>query len=668
MKTVYIAVVFSLIIFVSGCTMPSFTSEDDIEVVGFVGGENSLDVSFVGNNPPSRVFQNHNFNVILQLENKGEYNLNKEDVRVLISNMQNFGLQDNIIRYNEHDIPKRTKTEVDFIPGGIDYISFNDLAYSGPSVLTEDSPISISVDVCYPYQTIAIADICVTRERAEDVCDPFGEPNIQTSSGPMLITKINQLSNGLISTESDDVLLELRIDFEKVGEGHIYSPNTDCSDLDIDEINTISIDQITVGADIYNGDQVAELCGSKDNKVGLNKDGESFVICSITVPNVPYDFEDRFTITTSYINTKLLNKQISVMPVLSSMTKCTASEDCEEDQYCEQPGLCRSKIDGAQLCGLPIELLDDGTSDVSCKSSYCNSNGFCVGAPDEEEEPEFVCEADLVLAEYNFESDVGENGELLQGNIEDHGWTHNLIDTEDIIATTYISNYCSDRSDWKIGNLGYPDGRGLFAILPLADFEGKYCVDSEKIPVPDGADVKVSFMSNFILDGGGPIYDNVFVFCKDVDEYRRIGLFPGTIKPIVSAKESNDWPGNDNGWVKFEYDIPEECIVDNNFALTFAADIDSNNFYGPVAIDDIKVWIDSCSILCKDSDGGKDHYVKGTTSYGDETHDDFCFTGNDRHKIMEYFCEDNKLDTEIHACNIGETCSDGICVEEPLST
>jgi hypothetical protein len=580
MRSVYVALMFSLILLVSGCVeyLPSFGGTNETEVVAFVGGDNGLIVSFVGNNPPARVFQNHNFNVVLQLENKGENNIEEGDIRVVISNMQNFGLEDNIIKYNENRIQKRVKAEEGFIPGGIDYIAFNDVAYSGPAMITEDSPVSIAVDVCYPYKTTAVADVCVTRERSETICDPFGKPDVQTSSSPILVTEITQMSNGLIKTDSDAALLELRIDFERVGEGEIYNSDSTCSELNIDNIDIITIDQITLGADTYNGDEVADICGYSDNKFGLDSDGKGFIICSLTVPNVAYDFEDRFTITTSYMHTQLLTQQISVMPVLESMNTCTNSEECKIDQYCEQPGFCRSKIQSPQSCGLPMELLQGSNSDVSCASNNCNY-GSCIGdslIPGEEiprTEQALTCNG---ISKWTFDGGIG--------SVEDYGW--------EVLAEP--DNRCSGEEGWIVTNEGYNSDNSFYTTANLSDV--KYCIRPEKLyTVPEGANVTVSFAAKFDLDGGDE--DNFNVWCVDRTEtssnYQIIAEIPGDAAiEDITLKHSDAWPDNEDGWVKFEKEVPNACLVNNNFDMLFMANIDASNQYGPIYVDQLEVKVD----------------------------------------------------------------------------
>jgi hypothetical protein len=380
MKYFAIVATFSLILFVSGCI---FGGTVDSEV--FVGGDEGLVVSFVGDNPPPRVFQNRNFNVILQLENKGEYNIYPGDVRMFFSNGQNFGLSgDDPIKYNEEFIQKRLKTDTGFIPGSLIFIPYNDLAYSGPTMLTEDAPISIALDVCYPYNTTAVADICVSRDgQASEICDPLGEPVPQTTGGPIFVSSVNQLFNGLLNTKSNDTLLQLKLGLDIIGQGDIYSSDTACGELG-DKIRLVTVDQLTVGDYVFEGDELIKMCGlSADQNIGLNEDGEGDLICTILVPDVFNDFEDRFTITFSYTHNQIITKQIAVMPVLESMERCATNIDCDKGTYCEKPGFCRQKIPDGVPCGLPNEynVNDDIDTKISNKSQTCENECLILQDP-----------------------------------------------------------------------------------------------------------------------------------------------------------------------------------------------------------------------------------------------------------------------------------------------
>ncbi|MBT3940809.1 hypothetical protein HOF46_02125 [Candidatus Woesearchaeota archaeon] len=394
MRIVTLIALFILIVSVSGCLdqiagLNPFASDSDSK--GFVGGEKGIVASFVGNNPPSRVFQNRNFNVILQLENKGEYNVFPNDVRVFLSNGQNFGLETDaeLVRYNADPLTKRLKTDEGFIPGGIEHVPFYDLAYSGPAVLTEDAPVSIALDICYPYNTTAVADICVTRDGTESsICDPIGNPISETTSGPIQVTKINQLYNGLVSSDptaaADESLLRLKIDMKRVGTGDLYSVTTPCDDLGLD-IDVVNLERITVGEHVFTGKELGTACNAgKDRKIGFDNDGKASITCDITVPGVMQDFYERFTMTVSYQHVQLLTNQISVMPVLESMTKCTSDVDCEdEEMYCEKPGFCRKKIPDGAPCGLPNNYsINDGIAEKQAnKDETCQNKCLILQDP-----------------------------------------------------------------------------------------------------------------------------------------------------------------------------------------------------------------------------------------------------------------------------------------------
>jgi hypothetical protein len=394
MRFIPIATIFAMVFLVSGCAMFPFGSNSEPDVVTFLGGEEGLDISFVGNNPPPRVFQNRNFNVILKLENHGEQNIAAEEIRVLLSNSKTFGYENLPVQNNSEILTKRLSTETGFIPGGIEYISFYDLSYSGSTMLTEDSPVSIAVDVCYPYKTTAVADICVSREAAEsDICDPIGTPSIDSTSGPLEVTKLNQLYNGKVSfaEENNDVSVGVRIEFDIIGDGDLYGIQTDCNTLSNNAHNVITVDKITIGNETYLEDQIIDRCSSNELELS-DDDGTGFINCDFVVEGVTYDFEERFTITLSYLHSQLLTKKISVMPVLESMKKCITSDECNSKDdpdtwkmYCEQPGFCRTKIPSGVECGLPM---DSENTAITCADGECldydiGISGICASPIEE---------------------------------------------------------------------------------------------------------------------------------------------------------------------------------------------------------------------------------------------------------------------------------------------
>lgn len=77
--------------------------------------------------------------------------------------------------------------------------------------------------------------------------------------------------------------------------------------------------------------------------------------------------------------------------------------------------------------------------------------------------------------------------------------------------------------------------------------------------------------------------------------------------------------------------------------------------------ENIDSFFDVNTELCVDSDEGKNYNEKGTATLGDESKTDYCVVSrsSESSTLNEYFCLDNKVASEQHACESG--CDDGRC-------
>jgi len=69
----------------------------------------------------------------------------------------------------------------------------------------------------------------------------------------------------------------------------------------------------------------------------------------------------------------------------------------------------------------------------------------------------------------------------------------------------------------------------------------------------------------------------------------------------------------------------------------------------------------SCDVIpstCTDSDGGKNIYVKGTTTFRGQVYTETCETST---VVNEYYCQNGEMMTETPTCPSGYTCQDGAC-------
>jgi hypothetical protein len=61
--------------------------------------------------------------------------------------------------------------------------------------------------------------------------------------------------------------------------------------------------------------------------------------------------------------------------------------------------------------------------------------------------------------------------------------------------------------------------------------------------------------------------------------------------------------------------------------------------------------------VCTDSDGGKNEFIAGTASIGDDVRTDRCL--GDGEMVLEYYCEEGRIKDEDISCPAGYTCYGG---------
>jgi hypothetical protein len=78
---------------------------------------------------------------------------------------------------------------------------------------------------------------------------------------------------------------------------------------------------------------------------------------------------------------------------------------------------------------------------------------------------------------------------------------------------------------------------------------------------------------------------------------------------------------------------------------------------------DICVIRGGTSNVCSDSDGGRNYFIKGTTTFIGNNYEDFCVGSN---QVLEYYCEKDTLRYELYNCSSG--CINGACLGQISTT
>ncbi len=218
-------VFLGLLLLVVGCKQGT---EETTTQRPFVGGTESIEFNFLEGSPPSEVYDggNYPFEVTLNLENKGEYDVPKEKLKINLVGFYppDFG-NPNTTKNPDEDLKKSyIDSEGNIIPGTITYVNFP--GFNFKSNLSANNRYTIRADLCYLYGTIAEADLCILDDLTETndkVCVVNERKTVYSSSAPI------QIENFQESVAGTD---KITFSFEIVhrGSGAISKKDSGCSD------------------------------------------------------------------------------------------------------------------------------------------------------------------------------------------------------------------------------------------------------------------------------------------------------------------------------------------------------------------------------------------------------------------------------------------------------
>jgi len=223
MKRIFLFLAFVLIIAVA-CKQEAQVG------TGFIGGTDGLEMSFVEDAPPDKVY-NTPFYVNVLLKNVGEWDINNpKDVRITVSGISpaDYGVSEADLTQNSPSAlfaRKRDPTGT-IIEGSIANVNFpvkGALQYKGE--LPTDITATIKAEACYKYGTKALSNICIKKDlssRDPSICLVNSDRKVSNSGAPVQITSIKESQAG-----TDSVLLTIQV--SHVGTGTISEVGSDCS-------------------------------------------------------------------------------------------------------------------------------------------------------------------------------------------------------------------------------------------------------------------------------------------------------------------------------------------------------------------------------------------------------------------------------------------------------
>lgn len=317
-------VVIATIFLLTGCSGNTKKSK----VPQFVGGPTGLYAYLIEGMPPPVVFDanSYPFSVGIMLENKGEVAVGPGTnnpfvmVRLVGINPVQFGLSDESATKMLESPLQGTKLNFDgtIFPGEITSVVFEPLSYK-PDIFG-NTEFKIRADICYDYENMATAVICIKDDVLENVqdtsiCTISGEKMVQNSGGPLHITKVTENPMG-----SNKIQINFQIEHVGFGEFFGREPNEKC-DFSVRNTNKYYVD---VEVMPFQGDSGYTItCGrlnqGSSGRIKLYQGAPTTISCTIerTRPSSGRIFQDLLNIRLKYRYGQFIETPIIIqdMPV-----------------------------------------------------------------------------------------------------------------------------------------------------------------------------------------------------------------------------------------------------------------------------------------------------------------------------------------------------------------
>lgn len=299
MNKILLSLILIVTIFIAGCAEGSTNNRNGSgtgQMEQFRGGGSFVDFTLEPGSPPSTILDSgiDTFDISLKIENRGEWDIEPNSLRVLLENFDEARWGDNT---QKSFIIANQMVGYDSlfdIEGDFEYVTFTNLQYV--SELSQNSfTHNYLIRACHPYGTKVAFTACIDNQarRSQDqnqvrLCEGFSNREFSVSSGPIGISEIRQqVDNGRLR-----LIFTVRNDISTSTDINLFSPGS------LDDICQVSEGitenqvrnsvQLTLTDDI-----VGEFSCSGDGRVSFSGGAlERTIICesdisTLSVQEVP---------------------------------------------------------------------------------------------------------------------------------------------------------------------------------------------------------------------------------------------------------------------------------------------------------------------------------------------------------------------------------------------
>ena len=201
--TLIILGVISLFLIV-GCAGGGGEISSGAPTTPFLGGTQGLEIGFLEGSPPAEVTDKDTFDfqTIVSLKNKGEFDLKQADVNVSLIGFDpnDFGgAALDVDKHPEDDpAPRQRDSEGNIIESVETFVTFpNETGYLNfKGTLSGNTAFIFRADVCYKYGTEVVSEVCVLESMIDvasgAICDPSETKSVFSSGSPVRVDSFRQ--------------------------------------------------------------------------------------------------------------------------------------------------------------------------------------------------------------------------------------------------------------------------------------------------------------------------------------------------------------------------------------------------------------------------------------------------------------------------------------------
>ncbi len=292
----------ALFILISGCVQ-----KDNAPQKQFVASDDALVMDFQAGTPPDKVFSGSEFDVVLQVENKGEHALVARDVRFVLTDAGfDYGGASAIKQNEEKDgiAPVRQAISGEYLAGGIAFAEWNGLKYASVMQVTEMKKIPVRVEACYPYETKASVTLCIKGDQTAK-CSDDEEKTVANSGAPVKITGFSQIGSTKINN-GQTIRTGFKFKVARTGDEtyKFYGDVADCHAL-----NAINANEIDVAVDMPK-----TTCSPTTATLDSKTFESDYINCRVDFDTTS-SFEKVISITLNYKVKQSASKDIQIIPL-----------------------------------------------------------------------------------------------------------------------------------------------------------------------------------------------------------------------------------------------------------------------------------------------------------------------------------------------------------------